>query len=76
MKRGSPSRKQQRMAMKTYSTTPAYELGELAQFLDEHPGFSPLLTGDDGILCGFRIGECVLLIAEVQALCESYAKVG
>ena len=55
--------------MTTQSITPVYDLGELARFLDEHPGFSPLLTGADAILCGFRVGDCVLSIGEVQALC-------
>jgi hypothetical protein len=43
-------------------------LDESAQFLDDHPGFSPVLSGDDAVICGFQVRECFLSIAEMQWL--------
>ena len=54
------------MAMKT-NTMSAQQLGELARFLDDHPGFSPVFS-DDAILCGFRCGTCCLSLDNVQEL--------
>ena len=53
--------------MSTQTITSAYELGELARFLDEHPGFSPIFS-DDAILCGFRVGLCCLSLENVEQL--------
>lgn len=40
---------------------------ELARFLEEHPGFSPVFS-DDAILCGFRVGVNSLSLDNVQEL--------
>ena len=53
--------------MKTTDTMDALQLEELARFLDEHPGFSPVFS-DDAILCGFRVGTCCLSLDNVQEL--------
>jgi len=54
--------------MKTQATMQADQLREFACFLDEHPGFSPALKGEDALVCGFHIGECFLTIAEMNRL--------
>lgn len=53
--------------MKNPNATNDQQLGELARFLDEHPGFSPVFS-DDSILCGFRVGTCCLSLDNVQEL--------
>jgi hypothetical protein len=54
--------------MKTTHTMDAQLLGELARFLDDHPGFSPTYTpsSDDAILCGFHVGDCAVTMDEIQ----------
>jgi hypothetical protein len=56
--------------MKTARTNDAQKLRELAQFLDEHPGFSPLFS-DEAILCGFRVGGCDVSLPEMDLLIGS-----
>lgn len=46
----------------------AHQLEPFAQFLDEHPGFSPLLTGEDAVICGFQVGGCFLRVDEMERL--------
>lgn len=41
---------------------------DTAQFLDNHPGFSPVLSGEDAVICGFQVGQCFLSIADMQWL--------
>jgi hypothetical protein len=53
--------------MKTTNDMDTQQLGELARFLDDHPGFSPVFS-DDAILCGFRCGTCCLSLDNVQEL--------
>ena len=47
-------------------------LEEAAQFLDDHPGFSPVLTGEDAVVCGFQVGECFLSIADMHWLSATH----
>jgi len=54
--------------MKSRHSMTAKQLGELVQFVEEHPGFSPRLTGEDAILCGFEMGECVLSLEQMEQL--------
>ena len=54
--------------MKIQAPQQADQLQRLACFLEEHPGFSPALSGEDALVCGFRIGECFLTIAEMNKL--------
>jgi hypothetical protein len=53
--------------MKGHDNT-QYPLDEAVQFMDDHPGFSPVLSGDDAIICGFQVGECFLSIDEMHWL--------
>jgi hypothetical protein len=46
----------------------AEQLEAFAVFLEEHPGFSPLLTGGDALVCGFQVGGCFLRIDEMERL--------
>ena len=54
--------------MKNRHSMTGKQLGELVQFVEQHPGFSPQLTGEDAILCGFQIGECVLSLEQMEQL--------
>jgi hypothetical protein len=46
----------------------AEQIEPFAHFLEEHPGFSPLLTGEDALVCGFQVGGCFLRIDEMERL--------
>jgi hypothetical protein len=48
-------------------TMQAEQLEPFAHFLEEHPGFAPLLTGD-ALVCGFQVGGCFLRIDEMERL--------
>jgi hypothetical protein len=54
--------------MKRRGTEPASRLEEFALFLEDHPGFSPGLRGEDAVVCGFRVGGCFLTLAEMDRL--------
>jgi len=54
--------------METSATIRADQLERFAKFLDEHPGFSPLLQGDDAVIYGFQTGDCFLTLAEMDRL--------
>ena len=41
---------------------------ELVEFLEEHPGVSPLLAGEDAIAYGFAIGGWFLSLADMESL--------
>ena len=49
-------------------TMQADQLKPFAHFLEEHPGFSPLLLGEDALVCGFQVGGCFLRIGEMERL--------
>lgn len=49
-------------------TIQADQLEPFAHLLDEHPGFSPLLIGEDAPVCGFQVGGCFLRIDEMERL--------
>ncbi len=53
--------------MKTENATQIQRSDDLARFLDEHPGFSPVFS-DNAILCGFRVGTSCLSLDNVQEL--------
>jgi hypothetical protein len=40
----------------------------LVRFLDEHPGLSPLLTGEDAVVYGFEAGAWFLSLADMELL--------
>ena len=54
--------------MKRRGTLQAHQLGKFARFLEEHPGFSPLLMGEDALVCGFQAGGSFLHIEEMERL--------
>jgi hypothetical protein len=45
-----------------------HQLETFANFLEEHPGFVPLLAGEDAQVYGFEIGGSTLSIAEMERL--------
>jgi hypothetical protein len=51
----------------------ASQLEEFALFLEEHPGFSPALKGEDATLCGFHVGRCFLTLVEMGRLVATQA---
>ena len=53
--------------MKTANRMRDRQLGELAQFLDDHPTLTPIFS-DQAILCGFRVGLCYLSLDNLQQL--------
>ena len=54
--------------MKRQGTMQSYQLESFARFLEEHPGFSPLLMGQDALVCGFQVGGSFLRIEEMEQL--------
>ena len=54
--------------MKRQGTMPAHQIEKFARFLEEHPGFSPLLLGEDALVCGFQVGGSFLRIEEMETL--------
>jgi hypothetical protein len=54
--------------METLETIRADQLETFAHFLEEHPSFSPLLFGEDALVCGFQVGQCLLSIEEMEQL--------
>jgi len=49
-------------------TMQAHQLEAFARFLEEHPGFSPLLMGQDALVCGFQVCGSFLRIEEMERL--------
>jgi hypothetical protein len=47
------------------------QLEEVARFLEEHPGFSPELMGEDAVVSGFHVGACFLTIGDLGRLIAS-----
>ncbi len=54
--------------MRRPGALPASQLEEVVLFLEEHPGFSPELRGEDAVVWAFRIGGCFLTLAEMERL--------
>ena len=54
--------------MKRQATMQAHQLETFARFLEEHPDFSPLLMGQDALVCGFQVGGSFLRIEEMERL--------
>ncbi len=44
---------------------------KFARFLEEHPGFSPELWGDDATVYGFRVGDCFLSVDGMERLIDT-----
>jgi hypothetical protein len=52
--------------MKPQGALQASQLEEFA-LLEEHPGFSPALKGEDAVVCDFHVGQCFLTQVEIAA---------
>ncbi len=57
--------------MKTLTIMRADQVGKFGRFLDEHPGFSPELIGENAYVCGFRVGESFLSVEEMERLIDT-----
>jgi hypothetical protein len=57
--------------MKTLTAMRSSQIGKLARFLEEHPGFSPELIGDNAQVYGFRVGKTLLSVDEMEGLIET-----
>lgn len=57
--------------MKTRTVMQISQIGKFARFLEEHPGFSPELFGGNADVYGFRVGECVLSVDEMEKLIDT-----
>jgi hypothetical protein len=55
-------------AMKIPGTLQTHQFETFARFLEEHPGFSPLLMGPDALVCGFQVGGAYLAITEMEQM--------
>ena len=54
--------------MKRQPTMQVHQMTSFARFLEEHPGFSPLLMGEEAFVCGFQVGGSYLRIDEMEKL--------
>ena len=54
--------------MKRHGAMQIQQLERFARFLEEHPGFSPLLTEEDANVYGFQVGCAHLGIDEMGEL--------
>ena len=54
--------------MKKQGTILAHRSETFVRFLEEHPSFSPLLMGEDALVCGFQIGDSFLRTDEMERL--------
>jgi hypothetical protein len=54
--------------MKTPKVMQAGQIEKFAGFLEEHPGFSPELTGEDAYVYGFHVGKCFLSVEDMERL--------
>lgn len=57
--------------MKRAVTMQAHQLEPFAHFLDEHPGFSPYLVGEDALVGAFQVGGSYLRIDEMERLIKA-----
>lgn len=57
--------------MKTLTAMRTSQIGKFARFLEEHPGFSPALFGENADVYGFRVGESLLSIDEMERLIDT-----
>lgn len=54
--------------MRTQAPAQSTHTERLVQFLEEHPGLSPLLRGEDAVVYGFAIGEWFLSLEDMELL--------
>ncbi len=61
--------------MKTLTAMRPSQVVKFALFLKEHPAFSPELIGDDAYVYGFRVGDCLLSVDEMERLIDTPVEV-
>lgn len=44
------------------------QLARFAEFLEEHPAFSPLLVGESALVCGFQVGHSFLSTDDMESI--------
>ena len=54
--------------MKSECLMQAHQLEKFAQFLEAHPAFSPLLIGENALVCGFQVGSSFLGIDDMETI--------
>ena len=54
--------------MKKQCSMSTQQLARFAQFLQEHPAFSPLLIGEDAQVCGFQVGGSFLGVEDLETI--------
>ena len=54
--------------MKKPATLQTHQLGTFARFLEEHPGFSPLLCGEEALVYAFQVGTSALDVPDMEKL--------
>jgi hypothetical protein len=54
--------------MKNECLMRAHQLSRFAQFLEEHPAFSPLLVGENALVCGFQVGNSFLGVDDMETI--------
>ena len=54
--------------MQRYEFIQPHQLEPVARFLEEHPGFSPILIGEDALVRGFQIGGTYITIQELERI--------
>jgi len=57
--------------MKTLTAMRRSQVEKFAPFLDEHPGFSPELFGENADVRGFRVGKSLLSVDEMERLIDT-----
>jgi len=57
--------------MKTLTAMRTSQIRKFARFLEEHPGFSPELIGDNAYVYGFRVGKTLLSVDEMEGLIDA-----
>lgn len=62
--------------MKTPRAMQAGLIEKFARFLEEHPGFSPELMGENAYVYGFQIGNCLLSVEDMERLITTRSTCG
>ncbi len=57
--------------MKTLTIMRTSQIEKFARFLEEHPGFTPELIGENAYVYGFRVGESLLSVDEMERLIDT-----
>jgi hypothetical protein len=58
------------VVMKTLTARRTSQIGKFSRFLEEHPGFSPELIGENADVYGFRVDKSLLSVDEMEGLID------